>query len=91
MTPTQRFLRGLSLLFGFSVFGVAAVLAVTSIFEIALREQVLALVKSEKDISRPRISLDTSLGDMMVLQGGGHGKTQGEQAVTRARGDAARP
>ena len=27
----------------------------------------------------------------MVLQGGGHGETQGEQAVTRARGDAARP
>jgi hypothetical protein len=37
-------------------------------------------------ISRPRVSLDTSLGSMMLLQGGGHGQTQERGKVTRARG-----
>ncbi|MGH2608061.1 MAG: ABC transporter substrate binding protein, partial [Tepidiformaceae bacterium] len=36
-------------------------------------------------LSRPRISLDTPLEDMMVLHGGAHGETQGTQEVTRAR------
>ena len=41
-------------------------------------------------LSRPRISLDTLLEDMMVLQGGGHGETQGKPEVTRARGRGGR-
>ena len=36
-------------------------------------------------VSRPRISLDTSLGGMMLLQGGGHQQTQERAAVPRAR------
>jgi maleate isomerase len=43
-----------------------------------------------KGLSRPRILLDTPLEAMMVLRGGGHGETQGEPAVTRARGAVGR-
>lgn len=39
MTDPKKLLPGLSALFGFSVFVVAAIRSVTSIFEIALREQ----------------------------------------------------
>src|SRR5438445_12838046 len=36
-------------------------------------------------VSRPRISLDTSVGGMMLLQGGGHEQTQARQAEVRWR------
>jgi hypothetical protein len=36
-------------------------------------------------VSRPRISLDTSLGSMMLLQGGGHEQTQARPKAVHGR------
>jgi hypothetical protein len=72
VTDPKKRLPGLSVLFSFSVFVVAAILAVTSIFEIALREQVLTLVKSEKDRTYSQlfrqVSLTPALGDERALK-----------------------
>lgn len=34
------------------------------------------LIADDNPVSRPRILVDTSLEEMMLLQGGGHGETE---------------
>jgi peptide/nickel transport system substrate-binding protein len=44
------------------------------------------IVRARKEpLSRPRISLDTSLGSMMLLQGGGHEQTQARPKAVHGR------
>ena len=57
----------------------------TILAAVASYELVEAYPDDKYLLSRPTVSLDTSLEGMMVLHGGGHGETQGGQEGTRAR------
>lgn len=43
------------------------------------------LSSGTRDLSRPRASLDTLLGSIMLSQGGGHGQTEESQEVIGGR------